>query len=50
MASATPADSLSHVEAPNPLKIWAFGTGQNYSRWPKVANAVIEAEIYIYKL
>ena len=35
---------MSQVEAPNSLRTWEFGGYAHYSEWPKVADAVIEAE------
>jgi hypothetical protein len=34
---------MSRVEAPKPLKNWAFGDFVHYAGRPKVADAVIEA-------
>src|SRR5712691_12278246 len=33
------------VEAPKPLKNWEFGDPFPYAGWPKVAGAVIEAQV-----
>ena len=41
---------MSQVEAPNSLRIWEFGGSVYYSKWPKVADAVIEAAKCIYGL
>jgi len=35
---------MSQVEAPNSLRKWDFWDSAYYSEWPKVADAVIEAQ------
>ena len=35
---------MSQVEAPNSLRTWEFWDYAHYSEWPKVADAVIEAQ------
>jgi hypothetical protein len=36
---------MSQMEAPNSLRTWEFGGSVDYSQWPTVADAVIEAKI-----
>ncbi len=48
MASATP-QLMPRVGAAHSLRTWEFGDYAHYAEWPKVADAVIEAEKFTHQ-